>query len=309
MIEGVTAPRAGTAVLKDDTVLTGTGVSFGTFGELLQGALPGAGEDFLVTLPIARWSTARITLFPDVAEVCVEPSHKQKSAHVARCLLDAYGARLGGTLEITSDLPEGKGMASSSADLVATVRAVGAALGLAVSPEETELVLRGVEPTDGLMYQGIVAFYHRKVALCRDLGAPPALTVVGVDEGGQIDTVDFNVTRPSITRAERREYERLLEDVSRALPRGDLAALGRVSTRSARLNQRRCHKRTLDRMIEISAAAGALGVVVAHSGTMIGVLVARTDPDHARKVADIQAACAELGMPVSVEHTLRAART
>lgn len=301
MIEGITATRqdlrAGTR--------HGTGVSFGTFGELLQGALATPAEDFLVTLPVARWSTARITLFPDVAELCVEPAHKRKSARVARSVLDWFGAdRYGGTLEITSDLPEGKGMASSTADLVATVRAVAAALGVTVGPQELERLLRGVEPTDGLMYPGVVAFYHRRVALCRALGAPPALTVVGVDEGGQVDTVDFNVTRPSITPAERGEYGTLLDDLDLALRRGDLATVGRVATRSAELNQRRCHKRLLDPVVEISRDARALGVVVAHSGTMVGVLVSRDDPAHDRKVADIREACAGLGAPVSVDRTL-----
>ncbi|MCC8250841.1 GHMP family kinase ATP-binding protein [Saccharothrix luteola] len=300
MTEGMTATRRGTSV----EVRHGTGVSFGTFGELLQGALPGSGEDFLVTLPIARWSTARITLFPGSSELRVSPEHKRKSAFVARSALDRFGAAgFGGTLEITSDLPEGKGMASSSADLVATVRAVGDALGRVVGPRETELLLRGVEPTDGLMHPGIVAFHHRRVALCRALGAPPPLTVIGVDEGGQVDTVDFNTTRPPITAAERREYGVLLDDVGSALARGDLAAVGRVATRSAELNQRRCHKRLLDPLIAISRDADALGVAVAHSGTMVGVLVSRTDPDHDAKVDDIRAACRELGAPISVDHT------
>jgi uncharacterized protein involved in propanediol utilization len=285
----------------------GTGVSCGTFGELLQGAMAEPAEDFLVTLPVARRSTARVTLFPDVAELFVDPVHKQKSALVAHSALRWCGARFGGTLEITSELPEGKGMASSTADLVATVRAVGAALGRLVSPLETELLLRDIEPTDGVMYDGIVAFHHRKVALCRIMGPSPALTVVGVDEGGQIDTVDFNVSRAAITPGERREYETLLDDLSRALPRGDLRTVGRVATRSAQLNQRRCEKRLLDPMVGISRETQALGVVVAHSGTMVGILVSREDPSHDVKVADIRAACEDMGVPVCIDRTPRAA--
>lgn len=281
----------------------GTGVSCGTFGELLQGAMAQPEEDFLVTLPIGRRSTAQVTLFPDVAELFVDPVHKQKSALVAHLALRWCGARFGGILEITSDLPEGKGMASSTADLVATVRAVGAALGRPVSPREIELLLRDIEPTDGVMYDGIVAFHHRKVTLGRVLGPAPALTIVGVDEGGQIDTVDFNVSRAAITPAERREYETLLDDLSRALPRGDLHTVGRVATRSAQLNQRRCEKRLIDTMIGISSETQALGVVVAHSGTMVGILVSRDDPCHDARVADVRAACESLGVPVSIDRT------
>src|SRR5690606_29798285 len=36
----------------------GVGRAFGTFGELVQGVLPPDGSNFLVTLPIARWTVA-----------------------------------------------------------------------------------------------------------------------------------------------------------------------------------------------------------------------------------------------------------
>ncbi|MFL6125194.1 kinase [Actinophytocola sp.] len=283
---------------------SGVGSSFGTFGELLQGALPGAGEDFLVTLPIARWSTARLTLVPGTTELLVEPAGKHKALRAARLMLDAYGIRHGGTLELASDLPEGKGMSSSSADLVATVRAVASALGVPVTPQETESYLRPIEPTDGLMYRDVVAFYHQKVKLHRTLGPVPPLTIVGIDEGGQVDTVAFNASRPVITAAQRREYAALLDRLTTALSTGDLRTVGAVATRSAVLNQERCRKRHLPWALEVCRDLGALGVAVAHSGTVIGIVVSGEDPRHAQKVTDIAAAATELAGAVSVDHTL-----
>ena len=283
--------------------VTGTGASFGTFGELLQGALAGSDQDFLVTLPIARWATVRITLDQDAAELRVSPGHKRKALHVARSLLESRGVTCGGTVELEGDLPEGKGMSSSSADLVATVRAVGDALGAPVTPVEIEDFLRDIEPTDGLMYGHVVAFYHRQVRLCRVLPELPPLTIVGIDEGGQVDTVHFNASRPAISAAERREYAGLLDLLETALAARDLAKVGAVSTRSALLNQPRCAKRHLTAMLDISRDVGALGVAVAHSGTMIGILIGNDDPQHAAKVSDASAGCAELAGAVSVDHT------
>lgn len=294
-----------TAALSNGAV-TGMGASFGTFGELLQGALTGRDRDFLVTLPIARWSRARIALEPGAREFRVTPEHKRKSLHVARSVLAARGLTGGGTIAIASDLPEGKGMSSSSADLVATVRAVGNALGMPVTPAEIEDLLRGIEPSDGLMYHGVVAFYHRRVRLCRTLPALRPLTIVGIDEGGQVDTVEFNASRPAITAAERTEYARLLERLGTALAAGDLDTVGAISTRSAMLNQERCGKRHLGAMLDICRQVGALGVAVAHSGTMIGILVSNDDPHHAGKVAAAKAGCAELAGGVSVDETLSA---
>lgn len=287
----------------------GTGISFGTFGELLQGALPGHDRDFLVTLPITRWSTARITLVPEAGELRVAPEHKLKSLRVANSVLACHGRAEGGALTVTSQLPEGKGMASSSADLVATIRAVGRALDHPLTPRAIEAFLRMVEPTDGLMYADIVAYYHRRVRLCRALAPPPPLTIVAVDEGGQIDTVRFNAARPTIGARERREYQRLLDRLAVALSRGDMAAVGDVASRSAQLNQSRCHKRFLDRMVDISAFVRGLGVVVAHSGTVLGILIDDHDPDHAWKVAEARAACTELAGAAWIDHTVSRGHT
>lgn len=281
----------------------GAGISFGTFGELLQGALPGPDRDFLVTLPIMRWSTARLSLVPNAGELRVEPEHKHKSLRIAREVLACHGVAPGGRLLVTSQLPEGKGMASSSADLIATIRATGKAIGRAVTPRTAEAFLRMIEPTDGLMYRDVVAFYHRRVELHRCLAAPPALTIVGVDEGGQVDTVAFNATRPPITAGERREYTRLLDLLAVALAGGDLATVGRVATRSAEMNQARCPKRCLDRLRHLCRQVGGLGVVVAHSGTVLGILISNDDPDYAGKVADAKTACQELAGDVSVDYT------
>jgi uncharacterized protein involved in propanediol utilization len=300
----------GTTTVQRDAILGvrhGCGTSFGTFGELLQGALS-ENEDFLVTLPIARWSSARITLVPGSAELVVEPEGKRKALRVAELMLARHGVSTGGTLVLRGDLPEGKGMSSSSADLVATVRAVADALGVTVPPREIEAYLRGIEPTDGLMYREVVAFYHRRVELCRVLGPVPALSIVGVDEGGQVDTVSFNSSRPAIAPPLRREYRVLLDDLATAMTAGDLATLGRVVTRSAVLNQDRCHKTFLDPVLRICRDIRALGVVVAHSGTLVGVMVSHDDPDHALKVAEAEAACGELTGAVSLDHTLGAPR-
>src|SRR5690348_2801572 len=133
----MTKPRRLTAGPREIGETFGSATAFGTFGELLQGALPD-GTDFLVTMPIARWSTARFLLEPSVSDVHVRPAHKTKSRRLVEAMLGRYGVCGGGFLLLDSDLPEGKGLASSSADLVATARAVGEAIGIVLDPPEIE---------------------------------------------------------------------------------------------------------------------------------------------------------------------------
>jgi len=283
---------------------TGLSTSFGTFGELLQGVLPEPDADFLVTLPIARWAMARFRLRPGPGGVEVHPPHKRKAQRLAELMLDWAGVAGGGRLTLESTLPEGKGLASSSADLVATARAVANALRVAVEPATVEWFLRQIEPTDGVLYPGVVAFDHRAVRLRLRLGSLPTMTVVGVDEGGTVDTVEFNRIAKPFSAADRREYAALLDRLAAAVPRADLRQVGAVATRSTELNQVLRPKRLFEPVTRISAGVGALGVVAAHSGTMLGVLLDMSDPDYVSRLAATIRACSALGGDVSVYRTL-----
>nr|WP_223833049.1 kinase [Streptomyces venezuelae] len=278
---------------------TGVGTAFGTFGELLQGVLPEEGGDFLVTLPVARWTMATFRRGSASGEIEVRPERKTKALQLARMIADlvpagSSGWPPGGVLTLSSVIPEGKGLASSSADLVATARAVGRALGVPMPPARIERLLARIEPTDGVLYPAIVAYHHRSVRLRAVLGSLPAMAVVGIDEGGSVDTVDFNRIPKPFTTADRHTYAGLLERLTVAVRGQDLAEVGRVATRSALMNQTLRHKASLEPMLDICREVGGLGVAVGHSGTTSGILLDATDPAYTRRVTAAAQACAEL---------------
>lgn len=250
----------------------GVGVANGTFGELLQGALQNDDDHFLVTLPIQKFSTARFAPDASTTRISVTPARKTKSLRLLQKLLHHYGCALGGHLTIESELPEGKGMASSSADLVATVRALEATLGHVIPTEIVLATLRTIEPTDGVMYHEFVTFFHRKVELGRRLGFPPRLKVVAIDAGGQVDTIEYNKRNYRFTDEECTEYAALLSGLESAIDANDLERLGSITTRSAILNQKRNPNRYLDRVLAIRQETQALGIVAAHSGPCLGLL-------------------------------------
>jgi L-threonine kinase len=272
---------------------------------LLQGALSGAENHFLVTLPINRCSRAWFSVSPSDRSLQVISGRKRKSHTLARGLLRHHGAREVGVLRIESELPEGKGLASSSADAVATARAVCNALGVSLDLDILFQLLRKIEPTDGVMYDGIVAFLHRKVRLLRRFGPlPQALRIVAIDEGGEIDTLTYNRHCPGYTLSERQTYRGLLEEVGEVFRRGDLVALGRIATRSAMMNQRRNPRRHLEAVLALRQQVGALGVVVTHSGPYIGLLF-ESAPHHDKAVEQANAALRSLNPQVSSFRTIR----
>lgn len=259
----------------------------GTFGELLQGQLPADSvlEDshFLVTMPIALFARAHFTPIADTRSVTVYPSHKVKAKQLAENLLSALGAS-GGILLLQSELPEGKGLASSSADLVAAARSIAHCCKLRIRTSLVEKLMSEIEPSDGVMYPGVVAYQQRACRLLSFLGQMPPLAIVGIDEGGRVETVDYDQRRGKISASHRSEYHELLDRARTAIPQGDTAAIGRIATASALLHQERAPKEHLNSMLKASEAADALGVIVAHSGTMIGILLDRMAADFPRKL-------------------------
>ncbi|MET7334472.1 hypothetical protein [Nonomuraea sp. NPDC005650] len=277
----------------------GRGRAPGTFGELLQGIL-GPGTDFLVTFPVDLYVEAAFEPDPQLDQVIVSPPHKIKSQRLAMRILEHYGVHGGGWLMLNSALPEGKGMASSTADLVATGRAVDAAFRLKLPNRLLQRLMAEIEPSDGVMHAGITAFFHREVRLHRKLGVLPQLTIAGIDDGDLVDTVEFNKSRKPIPAHWAARYTELLDQLTAAVRGGDTAAVGDVATASARLFQTFNPKPHLAAVEEICRRVGGLGTVVGHSGTCLGILLARHDHDHGPKLAMALRELDELGRPLIV---------
>lgn len=273
-------------------VHTSDALCCGTFGELLQGQLPVGSvhrdPHFLVTMPIAVFARAHFMPVAGTQSVTVYPPHKVKAKRLAENLVIALGAS-GGFLLLHSELPEGKGLASSSADLVAAARSIACCFNRRIRTSLIEKLMAEVEPSDGVMYPGVVAYQQRACSLLSFLGQMPPLAIVGIDEGGTVETVDYDQRRGEVSARHRAEYHELLNRARIAISQGDTTAIGRIATASALLHQERVPKEHLNSMLKASQATDALGVIVAHSGTMIGILLDRMATDFPRKLRSVLA--------------------
>jgi L-threonine kinase len=116
--------------------------------------------------------------------------------------------------------------------------------------------------------------------------------------------VGFNRRPKDFSVRDLRAYESLLAVLSVAIAVGDVETIGRVATQSARMNQRLCPKRSLEDMIGICQDHGGLGVVAAHSGTALGILLANAAPGHHDRLHRTELACARLSETVWVDRCL-----
>lgn len=241
----------------------------GTCGELLQGTLEG--QDFLVTAPINRFSRAWVTVGQQKLAGPVGAKSLAGLDAVRRRLQVPEDLPLG--LELESNLPRGKGMASSTADITAVAAAAFRAFQQEPSPEELAGLAAGLEPTDGVMFPGIVAVDHRLGKLLASLGTPPPLSLLIYDTGGHVESLAFN-HRPDLARANRKKEPALKEAweiLFAALRDQDGEALAYAATTSALAHEAILPKPGLALYLREVQATGGFGLCVAHSGTVIGL--------------------------------------
>ncbi len=303
----------GFATEQDEMDRAGGGVSplqgFGCapchFGELIQGVFradDGQVCRALVTLPIREHGTTAVfTRVPgaELGDITVQDTGRGKSRRAAeiaarRCAGIAGVRGSGGRLVLHSDVPVGIGMGSSTSDVLATVRAVASAYGLRLDPDMTvRLAVEAESACDPLMLDERPALFGPRNGRVLEVLGPdlPPLVVVGCTTG-DADPVD-TVSLPDAPASAVDDYERLRDDVRRAVATGDVSVLGNACTLSARWNQSVLPKTELGALEDIAHRSGAAGVQVAHSGNVAGLILDARSPDLTRRLERCESLLAE----------------
>lgn len=233
----------------------------GSCGELLQGWH--AGEPFLVTCPIARYTTVRASATLPGLVGLGEKARRALQLYLREAGIEKFPFGM----QLTSELPRGKGMASSSADIAAVLAAGSLALGQPLAPEAILHLAVQVEPTDAVFLPGIVCLNQVTGRVQRVYSnlSHPYLTIF--DTGGTVDTADCHACAAKAEERGSRPWTDLLE----ALAEGE-RRMAEAATQSALWNQARLPKHCLEALLQQARDIGALGLVAAHSGTVIGVI-------------------------------------
>jgi L-threonine kinase len=253
----------------------GRGTAPGTCGELAQGILS-SGVSFHVTCPINKSATVVASLRPANALkiLGLGEDHLKLELAIQHAveLLDL------GAVEVTarhwSDLDVGKGMGSSTADVLAGMRAIADAAGETMSPKIEGRVAAMVESSDGSMYPGIAAVNHKTCELVKAWDWYPELVIVMLVPNNSVDTASI----PFLGQERLAEdYEDLLGRMDSAVRRRSIAEFAEQSTRSAVMNDEfllNPYSRNLSSRLD---EFNALGLSVGHTGTVCGLLFANTE--------------------------------
>lgn len=261
---------------------TYSGVCHGTLGELFQGPLGGYGTDHiaLVSLPIDRYSWVHFT--PAVrtggrvraASTATHPCGR-KSAKAVRLFLHRYGRTLPpGEWTTHTELDTGKGMASSTADVVATLRCLQQLFGIAHDERVVREILSQIERGDSVFLEEYALYFSGRHEVAHRLGRGFGFHLAYIQEPGTVTTESDTVT-DSLLRLYRRhsdEYQRCLRQLLKAFDASDAAAVAQAATESALLSQQALPKAHFETLLAHRLDLGAAGIVVAHTGTLLGYL-------------------------------------
>ena len=282
--------------------LIGYGKAFASFGEVVQGRLR-SGDDFLITLPVDMWSACEVTCLPVSGQSRVNCTY-WKSRMVAERMLKHLNKVVGYelTIKFTRDIPIGKGLSSSTADMLAVVRALQEIFGVIVTENFVSRLFSSIEPHDALHYYMSVAYNHREGVLLRKMYHIPQYHIIALDDGGTIDTEDYNKNL-CFSEEDLTAFDELYLGVCNAFDGRDDQEIARCASKATEFHLRRSGRAILQATLDLADRWNALGVVTAHSGTCVGLLYPKyMDSGQVRKIQDIVAN--ETGMPCFSTQTL-----
>lgn len=246
--------------------------AFYTFGELVQGFYKG--EPFLVSLPINQ--TVTVTFFKKETGTLIIPKEKEKVATLVTQWERHVGQKAVGELRFQSSLPVAKGFASSSADLVATLRCLNEAYACNMPDEEIAKLLCRVEPTDPIFIDEFVLFQQITGKIIRRLGKTLPFTIIGIDDGGTVDTNAYHRLVCEKGYHHAKEMEELFHLIQKGMTEQNIPIIFEATRKSANINQTFLPKKHFSFFSEL-AIMYDIGLVIAHSGSLIGLLMLSND--------------------------------
>ena len=248
------------------------GVCPASCGEFVQGILDN--EEYLSSYAINLFSVATLEESNDIIY-----KGPRKSRRAMELVFEKFGLPVDETknisLNIKSQIPVGKGMASSTADIGATIKATLSMLNKTLTGEEISKLAVKIEATDSLLLNQHSIFNPLTADIKKYLGGINDTKVVILEPNDILNTKLIR-TMPNYKMYKMQNKEIIKKSfdlLDEGLAKKDLNLIGRACTYSGLANENIHQKPFLKDIIEVSDKFGCYGVNIAHSGTVVGILM------------------------------------
>lgn len=248
------------------------GLCPGSCGEFIQGILED--KEYLVSYAVDLYSKAiveekkqSIKRGPYKARKAIEEVFKHFNLNIE----DTKNI----SLDIKSYIPIGKGMASSTGDIGASIKATLNLLGKNLESHEISKIAATVEPTDSIFIEENCIFNPLEGEVLKKLGYIDGIKVLVLEPDEILNTLGLRSTPHYYIKKEtnRPFIKEAFDILEEGFNKKDLKLIGKACTLSGLLNENIHQKEGLKDIIKISDEFGAYGVNIAHSGTVIGIIL------------------------------------
>lgn len=262
------------------------GICPASCGEFVQGILDR--EEYLSSYAIDMFSVAileekqeNINLGPKKSRRAIEKVFERFNIPLRECKNIS--------LNINSNIPIGKGMASSTADIGATIKATLSILNKYLDNEEISRIASEIEPTDSILLYKNSIFnpVNGQVKKYLSTLSNGRVIILEPDEILETSIIRSNPNYLDIKLENKSIINKSFNLLEEGLREQDLKLIGKACTLSSLANENIHKKPYLNEIIEISNKMGAYGVNIAHSGTVIGILI-DNKMDHERIIRHLK---------------------
>ncbi|WAW15093.1 hypothetical protein [Peptostreptococcus equinus] len=251
---------------------SGFGVCPGTCGELVQGLM--AKGEYISSYCIDLYSKAKIF---EKSNSDIKNKLGKKSLTAIEMILDRFSIDKNSLnnldIEITSQIPKGKGMASSTADIGACIMATLDFYDIYMSPEEISDMVAKIEPTDSIYYPEVCIFDPLKGQKKISLGYLPIEKVLILEPNLKINTVSIRASKQYYDKLNKNKIftETAFKMLKKGFKKEDLRLIKSACENSALANESIKNTPFLRNLIECANKCDYGFLNIAHTGTVVGI--------------------------------------
>lgn len=237
----------------------------GSCGELIQGNINGV--DMLLSFPVNIFTKVKVY----ESKNPINRYNYSKSSILMSNLLKRWGYDwLDGQLDISikSSIPEGKGFASSTADLCGVYISLLKLLKMEYKVEEAVEEFIRIEPTDSIIFREMTLFDYKRGSIYLPIGQYIKFYILTFEGKRVVDTLAFNSSNlPKLAN-----LDDILPEVISGIKNADIPKLAQAATISIERNMGRLPYKMYSLVQKLCKETGGLGIIGAHSGDLLGII-------------------------------------
>lgn len=235
----------------------------GSMGEILQGNIQGI--DVLLSCPVNLFTKVRMY----ECNAPIKRYNYRKSNDFLVNLLNIWdyknvNANL--DFEIISEIPIGKGFASSTADLCAVYHCLLKLFKKQFNQQELIDECIKIEPTDSIIFDKLTVFDYKRGLYSKVLGEYKFFYVLVFEGSSTVDTIEFNKN----VKAPLEAVDNILKVIIKG--NSDIKYIAKAATESILKNGKRLSYDIFEEVDRIRKTSGGLGIIGAHSGNALGII-------------------------------------